>query len=648
MAAYRSSGGNRGLQYLEWIKEVENIQKSRDDDEVAEEDIVPEVADDDQDQAAAFLSEVGLGDGGDPEMDRELASVLTMKQVATIKKRLETVRSKAKSHRPDVRDVFSPGSPKSPGDDVRSPMTEHDGSCASKGRTDDGNCEIYIPPPDYNIIEESLVNIGLQGIHMARPNSIGTLVLSPVAKDNKRLSLQSIVDPGRSYSPLPAFFPNNGRSSPMLGGTTETFEEGVTRIDDLGRKDLKTLSSIAKIELMSLMDEHRIVYVRHKSKKKVRDHGVFGVPLQTLLDRDRKKSVDQNVPAFFQQLVQHLEKKGLKEEGLLRISGAMLRIKELLQLINDQWPNGKFSFEEVQLHDAAGLMKHFLRDLPEPLLTLEKVDAFLKILDIADEKKRTYALNLLILALPEVNRNTLQVLLSFLRKVVMETENRMTIYSVSMIIAPNLFVYGTGGAQRNKPFDMEKELQMAAKTSEIVTMLIDSQDDLWIVPTALMSQIRQKNEDSRKSKMKIPVLGKKSDRSDVYRLSQAPAPDKFCVIPVSTEDSSNEILISINENTTSSDVITKVVLSPDLKAKLVLTPDLKRKNQKSNSVQATPQRNDGSSSTKHERTLPSRESSYLYEVGGNIGERRLDHQTNMMSVHQVNPNAKFVIRTKLV
>lgn len=35
---------------------------------------------------------------------------------------------------------------------------------------------------------------------------------------------------------------------------------------------------------------------------------------------------------------------------------------------------------------------------------------------------------------------------------------------------------------------------------------------------------------------------------------------------------------------------------------------------------------------------------YLYEVGGNIGQRRLPGNTNMLALYNVNPNAEWVIK----
>lgn len=36
----------------------------------------------------------------------------------------------------------------------------------------------------------------------------------------------------------------------------------------------------------------------------------------------------------------------------------------------------------------------------------------------------------------------------------------------------------------------------------------------------------------------------------------------------------------------------------------------------------------------------------LYEAGGNIGERRLDHDTNIMALRKVNPYAEWIVKPR--
>jgi hypothetical protein len=37
---------------------------------------------------------------------------------------------------------------------------------------------------------------------------------------------------------------------------------------------------------------------------------------------------------------------------------------------------------------------------------------------------------------------------------------------------------------------------------------------------------------------------------------------------------------------------------------------------------------------------------FLFEVGGNIGERCLPHNTNMLTLYKVNPNAEWIIKRR--
>lgn len=68
-----------------------------------------------------------------------------------------------------------------------------------------------------------------------------------------------------------------------------------------------------------------------------------------------------------------------------------------------------------------------------------------------------------------------QALLEFLRKVVAyEEKNRMSLWNVSMIVAPNLFTF------RGKKANQE-EMQGAAGAAHLVRLLIIHQDLLWTV-----------------------------------------------------------------------------------------------------------------------------------------------------------------------
>uniref|UniRef100_A0A4W5N2U2 Rho-GAP domain-containing protein n=1 Tax=Hucho hucho TaxID=62062 RepID=A0A4W5N2U2_9TELE len=83
--------------------------------------------------------------------------------------------------------------------------------------------------------------------------------------------------------------------------------------------------------------------------------------------------------------------------------------QKLQQDLEQNFYSGGFSWEEVSPNDAAALVKKFIRELPSPLLTTEHLNTFSAVRDIPELKQKLHVLNLLILLLPEPNRNTLKV-----------------------------------------------------------------------------------------------------------------------------------------------------------------------------------------------------------------------------------------------
>uniref|UniRef100_A0A8C5I5G9 Rho-GAP domain-containing protein n=1 Tax=Gouania willdenowi TaxID=441366 RepID=A0A8C5I5G9_GOUWI len=271
---------------------------------------------------------------------------------------------------------------------------------------------------------------------------------------------------------------------------------GVTRIQDLSHTDMKKVRQLALIDMTALSDLLELEVKRHKSgKRKIPESTLFGVPLATLLDNDQKTKPNTAIPLFLQALLSFLEKKGVDSEGILRVPGSQTRIKLLQQKLETNFYSGQVSWEEVSPNDAAALLKKFIRELPAPLLTAEYLNTFSAVRDITDLKQKLHMLNLLILLLPEPNRNTLKALLEFLSKVVSrEKRNRMNLWAVATIMAPNLFLHKavpsklTEGAEKGQ----------AEKAADVMRLLIRYQDLLWTIPNFLMSQVRKLNDNSNR------------------------------------------------------------------------------------------------------------------------------------------------------
>ncbi|KAK3544853.1 hypothetical protein QTP86_027527, partial [Hemibagrus guttatus] len=89
----------------------------------------------------------------------------------------------------------------------------------------------------------------------------------------------------------------------------------------------------------------------------------FGVSLQYI--RERNNGV--LIPPVMSQTVSYLKQKGLKTEGIFRRSVRVQLIKDIQKLYNQGKPVNFEQYSDV--HAPAVILKTFLRELPEPLLT---------------------------------------------------------------------------------------------------------------------------------------------------------------------------------------------------------------------------------------------------------------------------------------
>ena len=76
---------------------------------------------------------------------------------------------------------------------------------------------------------------------------------------------------------------------------------------------------------------------------------------------------------------------GLYTEGIYRKSGVSSKVKELKQKMEESCQDS-VNFENYQVHVLAAVLKSFLRDMPEPLLTFDCYEDFLRAASLADSQ----------------------------------------------------------------------------------------------------------------------------------------------------------------------------------------------------------------------------------------------------------------------
>ncbi|KAJ1532261.1 hypothetical protein ONE63_000877 [Megalurothrips usitatus] len=475
--------------------------------------------------------------------------------------------------------------------------------------------------------------------------------------------------------------------------SSEKPESGRTWMEFLSEADHQKLYPLLLLEVTALFDSCGLSFRKRKpSKRKRKEEGnIFGVSLATLLERDQQLcSEHSKVPLFVQKLVSQLEKRGLQEEGVLRVAAHRLKVDTLTGHLEESFYSRPDQAEKVlesaSVHELAALLKKWLRDLPQPLLTPELVALFYRTHELPVHL-RARALNLLVLLLPAENRATLKVLVDFLNRVVKNQEtNKMSLHNVAMIAAPSLFPpryveSAAAASSGNDKASLSSQVSLAAVCCQVSEGLLQAGEGLWMVPSALVGQVRRSNEQDRQrrqakeNKPMKRLLGRRNASNTLSKEQNESRPppgvDSSGALRISAPQFGlNDFPVVINERTTAGAVVLSLVeeISRDPDAALNM-PSISARNDKNqrrpNSMygQTNPagashalghSRGNGVLQLAHNANLScllatadselALKTHFLYEVGGNIGERQLEQAAVMTTVLLENPNASWVLR----
>ncbi|XP_055363672.1 rho GTPase-activating protein 18-like isoform X2 [Betta splendens] len=592
-------------------REVHSIEEQEGEQEEEEEEEMKSL--DEVEMEEAWLTEAGLSSLVNSSLEAEelplpaevLVSTLTRQQVATVKRRLdnynETLRKRNRQPIRDVRDIFTQHVDEA-GDRCQSPPCHLSEPAPSRYHASTKTIRRHThrarPTLPTFLFEDQLPEHSsspTSALSPAFPSSPPHSHLPPISRARRADWLlrecsysEGVAEHKRGGACWDCFHGDDNSDLPFLPAP---HPQGLTCADDLSSCDLTRLGFISHIELSTFLLTLGVQAKRSRPpRRRTRDSGVFGLSLDTLLKHDRKKFPEIKVPLIFQKLIFVLEQTGLQTEGILRIPGSAVRLKYLRREV-DRCGAG-FDWSAVRQVEAAGLLKLFIRELPTPLLTHTHLSTYRAVLGIQSVVHQVQALQLLSLLLPEAHRNTLRALLSFLRKVVChQDQNRMSLWNVSMVMAPNLFAC-CHQSNKHSVAQQREEMEEAVGGAHLIQLMITHQDLLWTV--------RQVNKVSNQrqfgpQKTKKQPARRKIDRNQVTDLYDG-------VIRVHAPlHSKVSMAIQLDGQTRARDV------------------------------------------TAHFQSEKSPVPS-LYEVGGNICERRLHPDCVLLDVYRVNPHCDWLIK----
>lgn len=167
----------------------------------------------------------------------------------------------------------------------------------------------------------------------------------------------------------------------------------------------------------------------------------FGAPLAEAVRYCSPWDVRVPLPAVVFRCIQYLDAKGaITEEGIFRLSGSNLVIKQLRERFNTEGDVNLMTDENYyDIHAVASLLKLYLRELPTTILTRDLHMEFLSATEMTDRGQKMAALNELAQRLPLPNATLLKYLISFLIKIINNADmNKMTVRNVGIVFSPTL------------------------------------------------------------------------------------------------------------------------------------------------------------------------------------------------------------------
>jgi Rho GTPase-activating protein 1 len=167
----------------------------------------------------------------------------------------------------------------------------------------------------------------------------------------------------------------------------------------------------------------------------------------------------------------------LQTEGLFRLSASESRLRLLKQQFSDAQPP-ELGGEDP--HTVAGVLKWFLRQLPEPLLSYELYEPLVA---AAKADALPTVLVKLLRRLPPQHIHVLRRMLQLLACVAAEPRNKMTATSLGVVFGPTL-MFPSEAVRKSDPTREMVDLQAYVKVaSALVTQALGIIDGLTKVRT---------------------------------------------------------------------------------------------------------------------------------------------------------------------
>ena len=212
----------------------------------------------------------------------------------------------------------------------------------------------------------------------------------------------------------------------------------------LSRSWLGGLYSMRKIRMNGLKLTFQAKY--HAFDETIRrvptvsSNSLFKLSLSQTTMREKRA-----VPFVITSLVQEVERRGMTEVGIYRVNGSATEMGRLKKVYESNPYQAEQLIKECDIHAVAGILKQYLRDLPECIFTLEAFNGLNEAYNIKDEKRRSRAFLHIFSRIPQNPNQTCIVYLieHMVRVSHLEHQNKMTLHNIATVFGPTMLHSGT-------------------------------------------------------------------------------------------------------------------------------------------------------------------------------------------------------------
>ncbi|KAL7031589.1 hypothetical protein ACKWTF_007067 [Chironomus riparius] len=164
---------------------------------------------------------------------------------------------------------------------------------------------------------------------------------------------------------------------------------------------------------------------------------LFGAKLPTVLKREKR-----DIPFIISASIREVERRGMNEVGIYRVSGSASDLQKLKKSFESNAYEAEQLLKEVDIHSVTGILKSYLRELPEALFTDSHYQKFFDTFNQftnTNETARIEALQTIFNELPQPNKATIGLILDHLIRINHhEAENKMSLHNLAMVFGPTL------------------------------------------------------------------------------------------------------------------------------------------------------------------------------------------------------------------